>query len=198
MVIAYENGDPADIHVLDEQVLKEFWDKWLIRLNKYKAKYKDDIDWDIKGTYSTVPNDISTSGPLNDILEQGTNLNVLIDSNKSGTKEGLIQANKEPVSSVYLRPIVNGTRRQRVSKADGLNVAVNSVQSCGKRLNEIGQTVKDEEVISSWRTLSGVMEGVFGEVYLSKGLLYSHYIRTLFNEVLFGNKLKKKDLKKDI
>ena len=36
LVIAYEDGSPADVHVLDLKQCKHFWQDWLVRLYKFK------------------------------------------------------------------------------------------------------------------------------------------------------------------
>lgn len=42
LVIAYRNGDPADVHIMSSAVLLDFWNLWLRRLSQYwSAAWKE-------------------------------------------------------------------------------------------------------------------------------------------------------------
>lgn len=41
IVIAYENGDPADIHHLSHDLCKKYWLEWLARLQQYTNKFPE-------------------------------------------------------------------------------------------------------------------------------------------------------------
>lgn len=44
IVIAYENGDPADVHHLSKEMFKVYWLEWLMRLQQYKKKFPETGD----------------------------------------------------------------------------------------------------------------------------------------------------------
>lgn len=41
IVIAYENGDPADVHHLSREMCEAFWLEWLMRLEQYRIKFPE-------------------------------------------------------------------------------------------------------------------------------------------------------------
>lgn len=41
IVIAYENGDPADVHHLTQEICEAYWLEWLMRLQQYKNKFPE-------------------------------------------------------------------------------------------------------------------------------------------------------------
>lgn len=44
IVIAYENGDPADVHHLSKEMSEVYWLEWLMRLQQYKKKFPETGD----------------------------------------------------------------------------------------------------------------------------------------------------------
>ena len=44
IVIAYENGDPADVHHLSKEMFEAYWLEWLMRLQQYKKKFPETVD----------------------------------------------------------------------------------------------------------------------------------------------------------
>lgn len=44
IVIAYENGDPADVHHLSKEMFEVYWLEWLMRLQQYKKKFPETGD----------------------------------------------------------------------------------------------------------------------------------------------------------
>lgn len=152
-MIAYENGDPADVLIMNEELCEEYWDKWLIRLNQYKTmkSRRDSVEppkrtsWAIEGQY--VSNSLSPD--------------------EKGPQEKL---------SEVTQIIENG---QNLKSFGGRQPVLNLKQNGGKSLNEIGRTVKDEEIVATWRNLTGLTESIFGRVFISKGLLLAHYIESI-------------------
>ena len=43
IVIAYENGDPADIHHLSQELCEKYWQEWLARLQQYRSKFPERV-----------------------------------------------------------------------------------------------------------------------------------------------------------
>lgn len=41
IVIAYENGDPADVHHMSQQICEAYWLEWLIRIQQYRKKFPE-------------------------------------------------------------------------------------------------------------------------------------------------------------
>lgn len=41
IVIAYENGDPADVHHLSQELCETYWLEWLTRLQQYRQKFPE-------------------------------------------------------------------------------------------------------------------------------------------------------------
>ena len=41
IVIAYENGDPADVHHLSREMCEAYWLEWLARLQQYRKKFPE-------------------------------------------------------------------------------------------------------------------------------------------------------------
>ena len=41
IVIAYENGDPADVHCLSQEMCESYWLEWLARLQQYRKKFPE-------------------------------------------------------------------------------------------------------------------------------------------------------------
>ena len=41
IVIAYENGDPADVHHLSPEMCEGYWLEWLTRLQQYRTKFPE-------------------------------------------------------------------------------------------------------------------------------------------------------------
>lgn len=41
IVIAYENGDPAHVHHLTQEICEAYWLEWLMRLQQYKNKFPE-------------------------------------------------------------------------------------------------------------------------------------------------------------
>ncbi|KAL9968525.1 hypothetical protein ACROYT_G020632 [Oculina patagonica] len=41
IVIAYENGDPADVHHLSQELCEKYWQEWLTRLQQYRSKFPE-------------------------------------------------------------------------------------------------------------------------------------------------------------
>lgn len=41
IVIAYENGDPADVHHLSPEMCEAYWLEWLTRLQQYRNKFPE-------------------------------------------------------------------------------------------------------------------------------------------------------------
>lgn len=41
IVIAYENGDPADVHHLSQELCEKYWQEWLARLQQYRSKFPE-------------------------------------------------------------------------------------------------------------------------------------------------------------
>ena len=41
IVIAYENGDPADVHHLSPEMCEAYWLEWLTRLQQYRTKFPE-------------------------------------------------------------------------------------------------------------------------------------------------------------
>lgn len=41
IVIAYENGDPADVHHLTQEICEAYWLEWLMRLQQYKNRFPE-------------------------------------------------------------------------------------------------------------------------------------------------------------
>lgn len=39
IVIAYENGDPADIHHMSKEICEKYWLEWLMRLQQYRRTF---------------------------------------------------------------------------------------------------------------------------------------------------------------
>lgn len=39
IVIAYENGDPADIHHMSQEICEKYWLEWLMRLQQYRRTF---------------------------------------------------------------------------------------------------------------------------------------------------------------
>lgn len=39
IVIAYENGDPADIHQMSQEICEKYWLEWLMRLQQYRRTF---------------------------------------------------------------------------------------------------------------------------------------------------------------
>jgi genome maintenance exonuclease 1 len=40
IVVAYSDGFPAHVHVMDKKLCEEYWKKWLERLHMYWQKIK--------------------------------------------------------------------------------------------------------------------------------------------------------------
>ncbi|XP_031548638.1 uncharacterized protein LOC116286306 [Actinia tenebrosa] len=153
LVIAYENGDPADVHIMNEQLCEEYWEKWLIRLHQYKAmKSRDSVEPKRTGWAIIEDQYVSTS----------------LISDENGPQERLSEGAQMIENGQNLKSFV---RRQPVFDVK---------QNRGKSLNEIGKTVKDEEIVATWRNLTGLTESIFGRVLISKGLLMTHYITSIF------------------
>lgn len=43
IVIAYENGDPADVHCLSQEMCESYWLEWLARLQQYRKKFPEHV-----------------------------------------------------------------------------------------------------------------------------------------------------------
>ena len=43
IVIAYENGDPADVHCLSQEMCESYWLEWLTRLQQFRKKSPERI-----------------------------------------------------------------------------------------------------------------------------------------------------------
>ena len=41
IVIAYENGDPAHVHHLTQEICEAYWLEWLMRLQQYENKFPE-------------------------------------------------------------------------------------------------------------------------------------------------------------
>ncbi|XP_068700661.1 mitochondrial genome maintenance exonuclease 1-like [Montipora foliosa] len=41
IIIAYENGDPADVHYLPKEMCETYWLEWLIRLQQYRKRFPE-------------------------------------------------------------------------------------------------------------------------------------------------------------
>lgn len=41
IVIAYKNGDPADVLMMSTEKCKEYWELWLARLEEYQLRFPD-------------------------------------------------------------------------------------------------------------------------------------------------------------
>lgn len=151
-MIAYENGDPADVHIMNEELCEEYWDKWLIRLHQYKNMKSRDPMEPKRTNWATEDQYVHTS----------------LSPDEKGPEEKL---------SGGAQIIENGQNlKSFVSKQPFLNVKPNR----GKSLNQIGRTIKDEDIVATWRNLTGLTESIFGRVFLSKGLLLAHYIGSIF------------------
>ena len=46
IVIAYENGDPADIHHMSPEICEKYWLEWLMRLQQYRRTFPQHIATD--------------------------------------------------------------------------------------------------------------------------------------------------------
>lgn len=47
IVIAYENGDPADIHHMSPEICEKYWLEWLMRLQQYRRTFPQHVTTDI-------------------------------------------------------------------------------------------------------------------------------------------------------
>lgn len=43
IVIAYQNGDPADVHHLSQEMCEAYWLEWLTRLQQYRKKFPEHV-----------------------------------------------------------------------------------------------------------------------------------------------------------
>lgn len=43
IVIAYENGDPADIHHLSQEMCEKYWLEWLMRLQQFRRTFPQHV-----------------------------------------------------------------------------------------------------------------------------------------------------------
>lgn len=41
IVVAYKDGSPAHPHFMDEELCSKYWTKWLLRLEEYTEKQKN-------------------------------------------------------------------------------------------------------------------------------------------------------------
>ena len=46
IVIAYENGDPADIHHMSPEICEKYWLEWLMRLQLYRRTFPQHVATD--------------------------------------------------------------------------------------------------------------------------------------------------------
>lgn len=46
IVIAYENGDPADIHHMSPEICEKYWLEWLMRLQQYRRTFPQHVTTD--------------------------------------------------------------------------------------------------------------------------------------------------------
>lgn len=42
IVVAYENGEQADVYKMDEIMLRKYWRAWLARLHEFWVRSRDD------------------------------------------------------------------------------------------------------------------------------------------------------------
>lgn len=47
IVIAYENGDPADIHHMSPEICEKYWLEWLMQLQQYRRTFPQHVTTDI-------------------------------------------------------------------------------------------------------------------------------------------------------
>ena len=54
IVIAYENGDPAHVHHMSQEMCEKYWLEWLVRLQQYRKIFPQhvitDVDLEINKT----------------------------------------------------------------------------------------------------------------------------------------------------
>ena len=43
IVVAYADGEPADAHLIDPDLCRKYWLKWLQRLQKYQTQFAEDL-----------------------------------------------------------------------------------------------------------------------------------------------------------
>ena len=46
IVIAYENGDPADVHHMSQEICEKYWLEWLMRLQQYRRTFPQHVTTD--------------------------------------------------------------------------------------------------------------------------------------------------------
>ena len=46
IVIAYENGDPADIHHMSPEICEKYWLEWLMRLQQFRRAFPQHVTTD--------------------------------------------------------------------------------------------------------------------------------------------------------
>lgn len=167
-------------------------------MNEYRNKKTDVNNWDINGCSDDDPIDISTNGHMVNTMDKGTQFDTNFVPN-GNVPIGSLELNQGTHCDISLAPNVNRAKGHYSEKSqpwtngtnlNSLNFA--SVQSHGKSLNMLGQIVKDEDVIATWRSLSGLVETIFGQTFLSKILLMSHYIRNLKTSLTSFDKKNKK------
>ena len=61
IIIAYENGDPADVHYLPKETCEMYWLEWLIRLQQYRKRFPELV---IDSTYREQNLTIIDSKPV--------------------------------------------------------------------------------------------------------------------------------------
>ena len=42
-MVAYENGDPANVHLLSQEICEAYWLEWLTRLQQYRIRFPEHI-----------------------------------------------------------------------------------------------------------------------------------------------------------